>query len=1072
MNNLKKNKKSKKDLDYEVFIKEKNDYVQSIIRRTILSIKEQLKNDLFSNNDTSLSINVLSELYEKTNKINQKINNKNYTKDFQDVFDDFQNIIDKLAIIICGFGTEKIDDLLFISFGTEFKNITFDNPVFQSKYDLIKDCIQPIGYKIIHWKKDETYTTKLDVLCNNKITEETIEYENENTLECFHIQDCNSFYQRINGVRVIFQNEKTKKTLIINGIIKDIPLECFNNKYIDSRKHDITLISKNYKGIEKKILLNILDTLNIRDILIYGNNDFQKLIISIIVEAKNVKQTALDVTIKKFLDLDLFNQRSMIINLLLHNDDKEIKYICYLLYDLINTEENSKPVLLNSLPWKLQKYFKDTVQFTLKYKDEMNQKYDVNKVSLEQQIFFLKVNEVIKEKAINKLKEIKGKPDELCYKTKQYLEGLIKIPFGHYCYEPILKNMKNINHSFKKLTETLCIMFSNLEKTNKNKYTCIEIISYLQYSENTIKSMIIEKIRELLNNQTCQQILQIGREINKIKHEEDEKLIFKNKSKNENIENILKTIENKKEYYFQQIIRIYDKLKKDKLYSLDFVFKEMRTIHANINKNDSDIQDMYQKLDNSIYSHQHAKNQIMKIFGQWINGEQTGYCFGFEGSPGIGKTSLAKKGLTNCLVNEDGESRPFAFIAIGGSANGSTLEGHSFTYVNSTWGRIVDILMETKCMNPIIYIDELDKVSKTEHGKEIIGILTHLIDPTQNEGFQDKYFSGIDIDLSKALFIFSYNDPDQIDSILLDRIHRIKFDNLTTDEKIVIVNKYILPELNNKMGFENIISISNDIIKYIIEIYTKEPGVRKLKELLFDLYGEINLEILKNEKSTIKNIPIIITEKDIDEKYLEKYKKNIETKIHANNEIGIINGLWANSLGMGGIIPIQTLLYPSSTFLDLKLTGLQGDVMKESMSVAKSLAWNLTKDNIKKTWLTYFENTKCQGLHIHCPEGSISKDGPSAGTAITTAIYSLLNKKHIKNNIAITGEINLNGDIMAIGGLEQKINGGIRAGINYFLYPTANHKDFTDWEKKNKDNKNITFIEISNIKEVFNHVFI
>ena len=122
-------------------------------------------------------------------------------------------------------------------------------------------------------------------------------------------------------------------------------------------------------------------------------------------------------------------------------------------------------------------------------------------------------------------------------------------------------------------------------------------------------------------------------------------------------------------------------------------------------------------------------------------------------------------------------------MAVGGSSNGSTLEGHNYTYVGSTWGRIVDILIETKCMNPIIFIDELDKISRTEHGKELIGILTHLIDPTQNDTFQDKYFTGIDLDLSKALFIFSYNDADLIDRILLDRIHRIKFKHLSLDRK-------------------------------------------------------------------------------------------------------------------------------------------------------------------------------------------------------------------------------------------------------------------------------------------------
>ena len=139
----------------------------------------------------------------------------------------------------------------------------------------------------------------------------------------------------------------------------------------------------------------------------------------------------------------------------------------------------------------------------------------------------------------------------------------------------------------------------------------------------------------------------------------------------------------------------------------------------------------------------------------WINGKESGYCLGFEGPPGVGKTSLAKKGLANCLKDENNESRPFAFIAIGGSSNGSTLEGHNYTYVGSQWGKIVDILVQSKCMNPVIYFDELDKVSDTPKGEEIIGILTHLTDTSQNDKFHDKYFSEIEFDLSKVLFIFS-----------------------------------------------------------------------------------------------------------------------------------------------------------------------------------------------------------------------------------------------------------------------------------------------------------------------------
>jgi ATP-dependent Lon protease len=496
-------------------------------------------------------------------------------------------------------------------------------------------------------------------------------------------------------------------------------------------------------------------------------------------------------------------------------------------------------------------------------------------------------------------------------------------------------------------------------------------------------------------------------------------------------------------------------------------------IHNKIANVETDMKLIMDELEQSVYSHENAKNQILKIISQWISGEQTGYCFGFEGSPGIGKTSLAKNGLSKCLKDEYGISRPFAFITIGGSCNGSLLEGHGYTYVNSTWGRIVDILMETKCMNPIIYIDELDKVSKTEQGKEIIGILMHMIDSTQNNVFQDKYFSGIDIDLSKVLFVFSYNNPENIDSVLLDRIHRIQFDHLSLYDKIVIVEKYIIPDINKKMGFYDIVSISSDVIKYIISKYTQEPGVRKLKEILFDLYGEINIELLTCKNHEL-NIPIIITEELLGTKYLKKYGKIIEKRIFLENKIGTIHGLWANSMGLGGIIKIETSFFPSTNFLELKLTGLQGDVMQESMNVAKTLAWNRTNLEKKKKWIKELEDSKNQGLHIHCPEGGISKDGPSAGAAITLAIYSLLNNIEICHDVAITGEIDLCGEINAIGGLEYKIIGGLNSGITTFLYPEKNQIDFDHFLEKYEDKismEHVKFIPVSTIDETFSFIF-
>jgi ATP-dependent Lon protease len=381
-------------------------------------------------------------------------------------------------------------------------------------------------------------------------------------------------------------------------------------------------------------------------------------------------------------------------------------------------------------------------------------------------------------------------------------------------------------------------------------------------------------------------------------------------------------------------------------------------------------------------------------------------------------------------------------------------------------------------MNPIIFIDEVYKISNTEHGKEIIGILTHLLDPTQNDSFQDKYFSGIDLDLSKALFILSYNNVNAIDSILLDRIHRVKFNNLSLEDKLVIVKNHILPEIYTKMGLDNMITFENDeVIKYIIQEYTLESGVRKLKEILFEIVGEININSL-NKKYNVSNnynYPIVITINDIKNNYFKDKKEISKKKIHPESQIGVINGLWANSLGNGGIIPIQATFFPSSSFLELKLTGMQGDVMKESMNVALTLAWKLTDEKIRSSISEKYNNNKqYYGVHIHCPEGSVPKDGPSAGTAITTVLYSLFNNIKIKNIFALTGEISLDSCVTEIGGLDLKIIGGIKAGIQKFIYPVENKKEFNDFMEKYKESeliKDIHFYPVSKVQEVFELIF-
>ena len=217
-----------------------------------------------------------------------------------------------------------------------------------------------------------------------------------------------------------------------------------------------------------------------------------------------------------------------------------------------------------------------------------------------------------------------------------------------------------------------------------------------------------------------------------------------------------------------------------------------------------------------------------------------------------------------------------------------------------------------------------------------------------------------------------------------------------------------------------------------------------------------------------------VTFEDIKTIYLKEHHMRIKHIIHTAPVIGLINGLWANALGDGGTLAIEAKFYPTTTFLDLKLTGMQGDVMKESMNVAKTLAWDLSSTAITKEWVKKFKQTNKQGIHIHCPDGATPKDGPSAGTAITVVIYSLLNQQPIKNDIAITGEITLQGKVTAIGGLDNKITGGIAANVKEFIYPSENKKDFQDFYERMEGTEKlqgITFHEVSTITEVFELVF-
>ena len=1434
---------------YNIFEKKiKN--IQNIIHKTILSNQKYKIMDIIGPNEINICMSTLEQIFSELNKILVNLNVKGSINKTE-TNNRINNMVSELIIIFKNFGTESFSDLILLLIGENYINEYFSDPPFFDKYNLINKYVHPINFKSVMWKNDNKEGESKKLLQKNRIIEDYMICENAENLECFDLsRTSKSFQTKVYGIKVAIHDYKNKKTYIVACIVDDILLSCFNNSYIQNRLINLTEEKPNDTDFVLDYWQKFTNSLTLKELLVYNNSEIYNKFQIIINQLQLIKQKTISQVVKEFINSELFGQRIILIQLLIKSSQHEFQYLAYLLYDLLSNENNGmvdtaeQNLLYDSLPWSIKKSFRDAMRETIQYTNNLSN-FDNNKIPLEQQICLLKTNDNVKEKAILKLKEIKAKSEDSGSKARQYLDGLLKIPFNIYKEEHILTSMNETQILFKniynKIISTNQKYKLELDIEFKEKYTNMELLKYISLIENNHINQIMNiSINILVNSiklQKKDKLIHITNYINnqiKINSLNGKRLSYSNK-KNQDIQNsICDFINSQKDNHIivNNIFNNFHSLLDCNNHSeyLNTIKMDMNSIKNNMSEISTYIESVNDILNSAVYGHKKAKRQIERIIGQWINGEKSGYCFGFEGPPGIGKcfskdtpimlsngeiklvqnittddklmgddstprnvlalgsgieqmykieqmkgddytvneshilslkmtkagkkgdkhqmilgqryfkndivdicirdylslpkylqeclkgykvgidfaekeldlepyalgywlgdgnsntfrittiekevvdyfkeyasnnnlqviqgkgekneisyhittgytcgradknkllnylknynlinnkhipeiykcnsrdnrlkllaglidsdgyyckinnsleiiqknkklaedilflvrslgfrgtmkectksciykgekksgqyqriiisgigreeiptllerkrpqkhkqikdglntgikivplqedkyygfqidgnsrfllgdftvthnTSLAKKGISQCLRDHKGDSRPFAFVAVGGSSNGSTLEGHNYTYVGSTWGRIVDILIETKCMNPIIFVDELDKISRTEHGKELIGILTHLIDPTQNDTFQDKYFTGIDLDLSKALFIFSYNDADLIDRILLDRIHRIKFKHLSLDEKIVITNNYILPEIFNKMGIENVIYFSNGVIEYIIGSYTNEPGVRKLKEILFEIIGEINLTLL-TITDTNMTLPIKITIDDLKYNYLRERHEHKPKMINKEDRIGVINGLWANSMGQGGVLPIEAKFLPSTKFLDLELTGMQGDVMKESMTVAKTLAWSLLKDDVKSTVLASFEKSKSQGLHIHVPEGATPKDGPSGGTAITTVIYSLLSNKKINKDFAITGEICLQGKITAIGGLDLKIMGGLKADVTKFIYPKENQKDYDEFYENLKDKdiiKNIEFYSVENIVEVFELIFI
>jgi endopeptidase La len=556
----------------------------------------------------------------------------------------------------------------------------------------------------------------------------------------------------------------------------------------------------------------------------------------------------------------------------------------------------------------------------------------------------------------------------------------------------LLSKIKKANNNIKQELDRLKTI--TLEEVDYKK----QLISSKNIPDN-IKSLTLEKISEmkLYNNEYYKQLTYVKHILN-----------FPWPSKNDDI--------------------IYENLKNDNKKAITFL---------------TNVED---KLNKSSFGHEEAKKSLLQIIGKWIsNPSSQGTSFGLVGPPGVGKTLLAKSVSKSLGI-------PFAQITLGGQNDGELLHGHGYTYSGSQPGLIIKKMVEANKSRCILYFDELDKTT-SKHGQinEITSILIHLTDPNMNKSFQDRFFQGVEFPLDKVIMIFSYNDSSLVDPILLDRLKEIRVKPYTTNEKLKICKEFIIPEMIESIGLQSEpwTKLSDELIEYIIENYTNEAGVRDIKRYIEKIFLSLNLDKLYNRGIFEKEKLLEINKKLIGD-ILEK--PNIETlKIHEKPEIGIINGLYATSHGDGGIIPIQIFSNISSNenMYEIKLTGKQGDVMKESVHCSLTAAVNyITRKEIIKDIDNHMKKNFKYGFHVHAPSTSTPKDGPSAGCAFTSAFISRILNKPIRNDIAMTGEIELTGKITKIGGLNFKLIGAKKAGVKLVFVPKENEKDLNEIKEK------------------------
>ena len=641
----------------------------------------------------------------------------------------------------------------------------------------------------------------------------------------------------------------------------------------------------------------------------------------------------------------------------------------------------------------------------------------------------------------------------------------------------------------------ICDLVASSMRLKKER--AIELFSIEDEEEKLLKliefilaEIETSKLQKEIKNKAHSQIDKINKEyFLKEQLKQIQKELGTDNQRNEEIEEYRKKLDAKKKHMnedaHKEISKQIDKLSRMHPDSSDasmiqsYLDWVIEIPFEKVAKKKLDILDVRAQLDRDHYALKKPKDRIEEYFAvreliakRGIKDKNAkGAILCFAGPPGVGKTSLANS-IATALKRE------LIRIALGGLEDVNELRGHRRTYIGAMPGRIVQGLIEAKEMNPVVVLDEIDKVSRSYRG-DPTAVLLEILDPEQNNKFRD-YYLNFNLDLSKVIFIATANDIGSIPAPLRDRMEFIFLNSYTPQEKYEIAKKYLLPQELKKHGLKNSeVSITKATLEKIIANYTRESGVRNLRRRLAEVFRKCAKELLVD--SSIKKITI--SQKNIKE-YLEKTVFEIEEK-EKENYVGQVNGLAWTSVG-GDVLKIEAIKIQGKGLL--QLTGSLGDVMKESARIAQSVVKVLIDSKkldiplsiIPKTGKDKDGNTpkitpsdvyRRYDLHIHVPEGATPKDGPSAGITMATAIASILSNKKVRSDVAMTGELTLSGKVLPIGGLKEKLIAAFKAKIKTVLIPKKNYeRDLDDIPDEVKEK--MEFIPVVKIEEVLKQALI